>query len=316
MAGEERLTERVSVAEFAEQLNLEILYAGGGEPLLFSTVNVNRPGLFLSGFTEVFPHDRIQLICETETAYLTPLSRDYRKQAFSRMFASGIPCLIISTGIAPFPEIMDAARAAERPVFRSSRRTTLIFNDVVLYLNGLLAPTESRHGVLVDIYGVGVLLTGRSGVGKSETALELIQRGHRLVADDAVLIKRVNDRLTGTSPPAIRYFMEVRGIGIIDVRSMYGAGAVKLTGELDLVVEMEPWEDGKPYDRLGLSGETADILGVKLPKTVLPVKPGRNLAALLEVAARNHRLKSMGYNAAEELYKREWTNSGGGTACL
>jgi len=298
-----KITERVKTEEFAKKLNLEVLFAGPSPEISFSTVNVHRPGLFFSGYYN-FPYDRIQIIGETETAYLKRMKPEKRAEIFDKFFSYDLPCLIISTNIEPFPEAMEAAKKYGRPVFRSSKRTSNVFNDIVLYLNDLLAPTESRHGVLVDIYGVGVLLTGHSGIGKSETALELIQRGHRLVADDAVIIKYVNDRLVGTSPPIIRYFMEVRGIGIVDVRSMYGVGAVKLTKVLDLVVEIEPWDDTKSYDRLGLTNEFTEILGVKVPKITMPVKPGRNLAALLEVAAMNHRLKSLGYNSAEELDKR------------
>ena len=299
-----KITQQVKVTEFAQRMNLEILNQGAGEFITFSTVNVNRPGLLVSGFEKYFPAERVQVIGESETAFLSELPPGKRKAALEELFKHKIPCLIISTGLEPSPELLAAAKKYGCPVFRSDEYTTAMTNEIVLYLNDLLAPTESRHGVLVDIYGVGVMLTGDSGIGKSETALELVQRGHRLVADDAVIIKRINDKLTGTSPPIIRYFMEVRGIGIVDVRSMYGAGAVMLSQSVDLVVEMELWDDGKAYDRLGLTDETTEILGVKVPRIVLPVKPGRNLAVLLEVAARNHRLKSLGYNSAEELDKR------------
>jgi HPr kinase/phosphorylase len=199
--------------------------------------------------------------------------------------------------------MIELAKKHQIPLLRSPQRTTFIFNDLVAYLNELLAPTLTMHGVLMDMYGVGVLITGNSGIGKSENALELVQRGHRLVADDAVIIKRVNDRLIGTSPDNIRYFMEVRGIGIIDVRNMYGVGAVKLSKVLDMVIHLEKWDDTKEYDRLG-SSETIDILEHKLPKIVVPVRPGRNLAIILEVAARELRLKSMGFSALEELNRR------------
>jgi len=299
-----RITECAKVAEFAEKLNLETLYDGDREEISFSNMNINRPGLFLTGYSELFAFDRIQIIGQAETAYVSRMTAAERSAAFEKLFAYELPCLVVSTNLDVFPEILTAAKKYKRPVFRSHKVTSLIFNDLVVYLNDLLAPTESRHGVLVDIYGVGVMLTGDSGIGKSETALELVQRGHRLVADDSVIIKYINDRLVCTSPPIIRYFMEVRGIGIVDVRSMYGVGAIKLTKVLDLVVEMEQWDNAKAYDRLGLTNETVEILGVKIPKIVLPVKPGRNLAALLEVAARNHRLKSLGYNSAAELDKR------------
>lgn len=300
----EKITEQVRVPEFAQKLHLEILNRGAEEFITFSTVNVNRPGLFLSGYQQHFPSERVQLIGESETAYLATVPAARLKEALDGLFKQKIPCLIISTKINPSPALLAAAEKYGCPVFRSEKNTTAITNELVLYLNDLLAPTESRHGVLVDIYGIGVMLTGNSGVGKSETALELVQRGHRLIADDAVIIKRINDRLIGTSPPIIRYFMEVRGIGIVDIRSMYGVGAVMLSQSLDLIVEMEIWNNQKSYDRLGITDEMSEILGVKIPRIVLPVKPGRNLAILLEVAARNHRLKSLGYNSAEELDKR------------
>jgi len=295
---------RVKVEEFAEKLNLETLCRGSSPEIRFSKVNVNRPGLFLSGYYELFPWERVQIIGESEASYISGMTPEKRREAFEKFFAYDLPCLIITTNLTPFAEIMSAAEKFGKPVFRSTKLTNNVFNDIVLYLNDLLAPTESRHGVLMDIYGVGVMLTGDSGIGKSETALDLIQRGHRLVADDAVTIKYVNDRLVGSSPDVIRYFMEVRGIGIIDVRTMYGAAAVMKAKIIDLVVEMEIWNDAKAYDRLGLTDQTIEILGVSIPKITLPVKPGRNLAALLEIAAMNRRLKSMGYNSAEELDKR------------
>ena len=300
----DRITEQVRKDEFAEKMRLEVLNKGAEEFITFSTVNVNRPGLFLSGFEHHFPAERVQVIGESETAFLNTLPPAKLTVALNEFFKQKIPCLIVSTHIDPSKPLLTIAKKHNCPVFRSEKNTTAIMNELVLYLNDLLAPTESRHGVLVDIYGIGVMLTGNSGVGKSETALELVQRGHRLVADDAVIIKRIADRLTGTSPPIIRYFMEVRGIGIVDIRSMYGVGAVMFSQSIDLVVEMELWNEQKTYDRIGLTNETTEILGVKVPKIVLPVKPGRNLAVLLEVAARNHRLKSLGYNSAEELDKR------------
>jgi len=300
----DKITEQVRIGDFAEKMHLEVLNKGAEEFITFSTVNVNRPGLFLSGFQQHFPAERVQVVGESETAFLATLAPAKRTAALDELFKHKIPCLIVSSHICPCKELIAAAQRHNCPVFGTEKTTTAVMNELVLYLNELLAPTESRHGVLVDIYGIGVMLTGDSGVGKSETALELVQRGHRLVADDAVIIKRIGDELTGTSPPIIRYFMEVRGIGIVDIRSMYGVGAVMFSQSIDLVVDMEPWNEQKTYDRIGLTNETLEILGVKVPKIVLPVKPGRNLAVLLEVAARNHRLKSLGYNSAEELDKR------------
>ena len=199
---------------------------------------------------------------------------------------------------------MDCARDTGTPIFRSGKMTTLLMSDLVIYLNRLLAPSTTIHGVLMDVFGVGMLLTGSSGVGKSETAMELIKRGHRLVADDSVLIKRVENELIGTSPERIRYFMELRGIGIINVKNMYGSGSVLGEKEVELVMELEPWKKEKEYDRIGGERNTEEILGVKVPKLVIPISPGRNLAILIEVAARNSRLKEMGYDAAQELIQR------------
>ncbi|MDE7159070.1 MAG: HPr(Ser) kinase/phosphatase, partial [Clostridiales bacterium] len=198
----------------------------------------------------------------------------------------------------------ECARTFKTPVFRSSKMTTSVMADLFVYLNRLLAPATTVHGVLMDVFGVGIMLTGNSGVGKSETAMELIKRGHRLVADDSVLIKRVENELVGTAPERIRYFMELRGIGIINVKNMYGSGSVLNEKQIEFVMEMEPWQQGKEYDRIGGEQNVEEILGVKIPKLVIPVSPGRNLAILIEVAARNQRLKSMCYDAAQELIQR------------
>ncbi len=299
-----KITEHVKIEDFAEKLELEILFKGGKDYIQLSTVNVNRPGMQFTGYFDHFGYERVQLMGEMETSYLSTLTKEAMVQSVEKFMSYNMPCIIFSTGLKPSDEFMQAAAKYNRPVFVSQKRTSLIANNVVMYLNDLLAPTETRHGVLIDLYGVGVLLTGTSGVGKSETALELVQRGHRLVADDAVVIKRVNDILTGTSPAVIRYFMEVRGIGIIDVRSMYGVGAIKNSKMIDLVVELEDWDDNKEYDRLGLSQHYEEILDLRLPKMIIPVRPGRNLAVIMEVAARNHRLKSMGFSALEELDRR------------
>lgn len=296
----DRIVETVNLQNFADALELEILYRGS-ETLTFSTININRPGIQLTGFFEHFAFERVQLMGEMEFSYLSHFDSKTRMEKLDRFFAYKIPCLIISTGLDPLPETLICAEKYHCPLFRSKYRTTIISNKVINYLSELLAPFVSTHGVLVDLYGVGVLITGKSGIGKSETALELIQRGHRLVADDAVVIRKVNERLIGSAPEKIRYFMEVRGIGIIDVRSMYGVGAIKNDKVIDMVVQLENWDDCKPYDRLGLTQEYTEILDHKLPIITLPIRPGRNLAVILEVAARNQRLKSMGYFSAEVL---------------
>ncbi|HEY8443883.1 MAG TPA: HPr(Ser) kinase/phosphatase [Clostridia bacterium] len=298
----QRIIERVKTTEFAKVLDLEILNLGK-DYITLSTVNINRPGIQLTGFYTHFGADRVQIMGEMEFAYLRSLTDEQRYESLNKYFSYPLPCLIISTNLEPMSEMLELAQKYQIPLLRSAQRTTYIVNDLIAYLNEVLAPTITMHGVLIDMYGVGVLITGNSGIGKSENALELVQRGHRLVADDAVIIKRVHDRLIGRAPENIKFLMEVRGIGIIDVRNMYGVGAVKNSKVIDMVVELEKWDDNKEYDRLGVT-QSIEILGYSLPKIVVPVKPGRNLAVILEVAARDHRLKSMGYSALDELNKR------------
>ncbi len=237
--------------------------------------------------------------------YLDSMDPDNRKVQLDRFFSSGIPCVLISRNMEIPQYLIELAKKHQCPIIRSRKSTTSVIHRMISYLDSALAPRITRHGVLVDVYGEGVLLMGESGIGKSETALELIKRGHRLVADDAVEIKKVaENRLIGDSPEVIRHFMEIRGIGIIDIKAMYGVGAVINTKAIDMVVYLEFWDSNKEYDRLGLTEEYTEILGAKLPKVILPVRPGRNLAIIIEVAVRNWRLKHMGYNAAKELDNR------------
>lgn len=293
----------ISVEDFSNRLNLEIVHKGAKDFMHISTFNINRPGLQLAGYYEHFSAERVQIIGEMETAYLLKMTEKDRLTACEKLFECDFPCLVVTVA-EPVKELLICAEKYDRVVLRSNLRTTMLVNELSIYLNELLAPTETIHGVLMDLYGVGVLLVGKSSIGKSETALELIQRNHRLVADDAVCIKRIGDRLVGSSPPIIRYFMEVRGIGIIDVRQMYGTGAVKLTKVIDMVVKLETWDEEKEYDRLGGDRQLFTILESELPMYTIPVKPGRNLAVILEVAARNHRLKDMGYDTVAELNHR------------
>ena len=296
--------ETVMLDKFATDLNLELLYAGRGI-LTLSTISVDRPGLRLAGFYSYFDTTRIIVIGLTEHEYLKSFPVEERRDKIQKLFDCGeIPCIVFSRDLPVFPEFMECARQTYTPVFRSGKMTTSVIADLFVYLSRLLAPTTTAHGVLLDVFGVGVMLTGMSGVGKSETAMELIKRGHRLVADDSVLIRKIENELVGTAPERIRYFMELRGIGIINVKNMYGSGAVMNEKEIELVMEMRPWENDKTYDRLGDQHDVEEILGVKIPKLLIPVSPGRNLAILIEVAARNQRLKSMGYDAAEELIER------------
>ncbi len=296
--------ETVMLDKFASDLNLEMLYAGRGI-ITLTSISVDRPGLRLAGFFNYFDNERIMVIGLTEHEYMRSFSSEQCKEKITRLFECGeIPCVIFSRDLPVLPEFMEGARNSGTPVFRSGKMTTSVMADLFVYLNRLLAPAVTVHGVLMDVFGVGIMLTGNSGVGKSEVAMELIKRGHRLVADDSVLVKRIENELVGTAPERIRYFMELRGIGIINVKNMYGAGSVLGEKTVELIMELEPWRRDKEYDRIGGEQNEEDILGVKVPKLVVPVSPGRNLAVLTEVAARNYRLKSMGYDAAQELIQR------------
>lgn len=266
------------------------------------TADVNRPAIQLTGFYNYFDPKRLQIIGRVESTYLDSLSPEQRYESLERFMSYDIAALVICHGMQPFPECLTLAEKYDRNIFITDMDTSEFQANVIRSLQNHLAPRMTTHGVLVEVYGEGVLLMGESGIGKSETALELIKRGHRLVADDAVEIKLIGkDSLLGSAPEIIRYYMELRGIGVINVRHIYGVGAVKPECNIDVVVKMETWREGKAYDRLGLSDETEEILGVKLPAVTIPVTPGRNLAVILELAAMNNRQKKMGFNAAQTL---------------
>ena len=295
----------IKIEHFCKQLELEQLTHTTRTEMDINVTDINRPGMQLCGFYEYFAHERPQVIGKVETTYLESLSPDKRRAVLETYMSYPLPCIVVCWGMQPPHELLDIAQAHDIPVFQSKLKTTQFTLKVIMYLTRTLAPHVTQHGVLVDVYGVGVLLTGDSGVGKSEAALELVKRGHQLCADDVVDICRVaDDRLIGESPAMVRHFMEIRGIGIIDIRAMYGVGAVVLSKSIDMVIHMEKWDSAKEYDRLGLTEETTSILDVKVPYQVMPVKPGRNVAIIIEVAARNLSLKRMGYSAAHELDRR------------
>lgn len=293
----------VKLKTIAEDHKLTALHTSKDyDEALLTTADVNRPAMQLTGFYNYFDPHRLQMIGRVESTYLDTLSAQERLAAFDTFMSYDIAALVICHGVPPFPECVEMAEKYDRNLFITNEDTSDFQADVIGSLHNYLAPRLTTHGVLVEIYGEGVLLAGDSGIGKSETALELIKRGHRLIADDAVEIKRIDkDTLSGTAPALIRYYMELRGIGVINVRRIFGVGAVKPEANIELVVKLEPWEEGKAYDRLGLTSETETILGVPIPKVTIPVRPGRNLAAILELAAMNNRQKKMGYNAAEAL---------------
>ena len=272
------------------------------EGIKIHTPEVSRPALQLAGFYDYFLSERLQVIGLVEHTYLSKLTPEFRQDTLQKLFAHKMPCVVLTRELEPHPEMLFYARENKIPVLRSAETTSEFVGELFKYLKVELAPSTTMHGVLVDIYGEGVLIMGESGIGKSETALELVKRGHRLVADDAVEIKRVSHTtLVGSCPELIRYFIEVRGIGIINVKQMFGVQSVKDTMAIDLIVKFELWEKGKVYDRVGLTEEYMDILGSKVVCHTIPVRPGRNLAMICESAAVNCRQKKMGYNAAKAL---------------
>lgn len=295
----------VPLSQIAEALNLTNVYiAENYKEINISTVEINRPGLELTGYLEFFDNKRIQVLGNTEFSYLGRYGPEAQKMVIDSIFSFGPPAVIICRDIEPSNAILESAKLHKVSIFSTPQSTSDLTASLVQYLNKELAPRITRHGVLVEVYGEGCLLTGDSGVGKSETAIELIKRGHRLVADDAVEIRRTaQTTLYGQSPENIRHFIELRGIGIINARKLFGMGAIKLQEKIDMVINLEQWDSAKVYDRMGLDNEYMKILGVEVPTLTIPVKPGRNLAVIIEVAAMNNRQKKMGYNAARELLK-------------
>ncbi len=298
----------VSLKKLIEQVHMEVVYAPADLDTIFvRSAEVNRPGLLLAGYHDYFDPTRIQTCGLAEMNFLSEQSVTTRRLALEKLFAQKPPAVIISRSqeLEPFPEMIEYARFYSVPLLRSTETSSTLMSNLISILNVELAPRITRHGVLVEVYGEGILIYGDSGVGKSETAIELVKRGHRLVADDAVELRKVSNRsIVGTSPENIRHFIELRGIGIINVARVYGVGAVKVSEKIDLVVKLEAWDQSKNYQRTGLETETTEILGVSIPCTEIPVMPGRNLAVILETAAINNRQKKMGYNAAEELLKK------------
>ena len=295
----------ISEADFVKSLGLTRVLAPEGKQLPIEVSNTNRPGMQFANYWDFFPYERPQLLGKVEMTFLSQLDELTRRERLAKYFSYPMPCIIICRGYPCFDDMLVLAAARKIPIYSSPKETTQFELELIAFLRDRLAPRETRHGVLVNVFGAGLLITGNSGVGKSEAALELVKRGHQLVADDVVDIRRVEDnRLIGESPELVRHFMEIRGVGIIDVSTMYGAGAIMRSKHIDMVIHLELWQADKEYDRLGMTDKTVEILGVKVPSLLLPIHPGRNLAVVLEVAARNLRLKQMGYNAANELTRR------------
>ena len=296
----------VPLTKIIKEFSLQSLYVPKNlDELVISSTEVNRPGLQMAGYFEFFDEKRIQIIGKAEESYLENLPIEKAESRIRELFSHKPSAVVVCRNLEISEKFVELAREFSVPLFRTENSTSSFASALIAFLNLNLAPRVTRHGVLVEVYGEGILLLGESGVGKSETAIELVKRGHRLIADDAVEIRRVSDKsLVGTAPDNIRHFIELRGIGIINASRIFGAGAVKLTEKIDLIINIEQWDVNKTYDRMGLEKQTTEILGLEIPSLTIPVKPGRNLAVIIEVAAMNNRQKKLGYNAAEDLLKK------------
>mgnify|MGYP001080960867 FL=1 len=296
----------VSLAKIISEFSLETLnMPANPEKIQISTTEVNRPGLHMAGYFEFFDEKRIQIIGKSEESFLLRFTPEKAEKRLRKFFSHKPVAVVICRNMQVDAVYAKIAAEYGVPLLRTAETTSDFTSALIAFLNLSLAPRVTRHGVLVEVYGEGILLLGESGVGKSETAIELIKRGHRLIADDAVEIRRVSNKsLVGTAPDNIRHFIELRGIGIINASRIFGAGAVKITEKIDLIINLEIWDVNKVYDRMGLDNQTTEILGLDIPSLTIPVKPGRNLAVIIEVAAMNSRQKKLGYNAAQDLLKR------------
>ena len=301
---------RVELKKVVEKMNLKSLTPDVDvTDKRIEIPDINRPALQLTGYFEHFDSDRVQLIGYVEYTFLETMDEEHKREIYKKLLSYQIPCIVFSRSMKPEQMFLDMAEEANIPVYNTEKKTAQFTAEIIRWLNVQLAPCISIHGVLVDVYGVGVLIMGESGIGKSEAALELIKRGHRLVSDDVVEIRKVSDAtLVGTAPDITRHFIELRGIGIVDVKTLYGVQSVRETQNIDLVITLEDWDKDKKYDRLGMEEEYTEFLGNKIVCHQLPIRPGRNLAIIVETAAINYRQKKMGYNAAQELYKRVQRN--------
>ena len=296
----------IFLSQIVERFELEVVYDSGDiEERRITVADVTRPGLQLAGYYDHFGPDRLQIVGNMEHAFLNNLTSEDRKRSVSTLFEKNIPALIITRNHEVQPEILEAAEETKTPVLRTEDATSDFSSELVKYLKMELAPRVSMHGVLVEVNDEGILILGESGVGKSETALEIVKRGHRLIADDQVEIRKVSETtLVGKAPDVIKHLIEIRGIGIMNVKELYGVSSVKPQESIDFVINLELWDENKTYDRMGLNEETTEILGLKVPSITIPVGPGRNLAIIVEAAAINYRVKKMGFNAAQDLVSR------------
>ncbi len=312
-------TQRVSLAKLAKDNGLNVVYTPEDpQNIMISSTDVNRPGLVLgAGFFDHFEPRRIQVIGNAEAMYLKKQTEELKRERLTDFLRHHPAAVVVTHRNEIDPALLELAGYFEVPVLSTTENTSDFMATLISYLHVQLAPQITRHGVLVEVYGEGILITGDSGVGKSEIAIELIKRGHRLIADDAVELRKVSSQtIVGRAPDIIRYYVELRGIGVVDVRRLFGMGSVKETEKVDMIINLEPWVQGKMYDRMGLETEYTDIMGIMIPSTTIPVKPGRNLAIVLEIAAMNNRQKKMGYNTAEEFNRKLMESMGADDSAL
>lgn len=299
-------TYTVTLEKVIAELGLEVVYLpDDSKERVVAAADVNRPSLLLAGFTDYFDNRRLQICGRVEISYLEQLPEEKRRESIELLYSFEPPAIIYTRGLSVDPYAVECGKKYGVPIMRSSESTSNFMSSAISFLNVELAPRITRHGVLVEVYGEGILILGESGVGKSETAIELLKRGHRLIADDAVDLRRVSNKtIVGTSPDNIRHFIELRGVGIVNVRRVFGLGAVKMSEKINLIVMLEQWNNEKFYSTIDTKNQTMDILDIEIPVITIPVKPGRNLAVIIEVAAMNNRQSDMGYNSAEELLRQ------------
>ncbi|SHJ97255.1 Hpr(Ser) kinase/phosphatase [Anaerobranca californiensis DSM 14826] len=301
--------KKITVADIVKELDLTIFYGEEYLDRIIGVKDISRPGLVLAGYFDYYPTERIQVLGKTELSFYYSLDEETQVYRANKLLVDPIPCVILSRSFPPPNSLLEVAKSKKIPILGVERDTTQFISVLTNLLDNLLAPTKTIHGVLVDIYGVGVLILGQSGIGKSETALELVKRGHRLVSDDAVVLKKVaKDSIIGSAPDILKHLLEIRGVGLIDVVKLFGMGSVRGHKEIDIVVRLEVWQQDKAYERLGLDNKYYEILGVNIPLMEIPVAPGRNLAIIMEVAAMNHRSLKMGNNTPEEFNQRLLTH--------
>jgi HPr kinase/phosphorylase len=295
------MAKKLKVADLVKHFHMEVICGEEGLKRYITVADLNRPGLEMAGYFDYYPSERVQILGKTELTFFSTLTDEERRDRMERLCSEETPCILITRGMDVPQELMAAATEKQMSVIRSNVNTTALASQITDYLENRLAPTTTIHGVLVDVYGIGILISGSSGIGKSETALELVKRGHRLIADDAVEIRQsAPNVLVGNAPELIKHLLEIRGVGIINVMTLFGAGAIRNNTRINVVINLEIWQQDKQYDRLGLDEETTRIIDTDVTLVTIPVRPGRNLAVIVEVAAMNYRLKRMGYNAAQQ----------------